>query len=80
MDSQKDVEIILNKMFEISGSRTSYREIIHREDNWFLEFEITEDQHKEWIKWGKSYLKKKVTRPEVTMALIDATWGLKIIS
>jgi hypothetical protein len=76
----KLLKTILNKMFELSENEVSFDEIIQRKDDWFNQYEITEDQHQRWMEWGKSYLKRKVARPEVTMALIDASWGLKIIS
>jgi hypothetical protein len=76
----KLLETILNKMFELSENQVSIDEILQRKDDWYNEFKMTEIQHQQWLEWGKSYLKKKVARPEVTMALIDASWGLKIIS
>jgi hypothetical protein len=67
-------------MFELSENHVSFDEILLRKDDWYNEFKITEAQHQQWMEWGKTYLKKKVARPEVTMSLIDASWGLKIIS
>ena len=31
------------------------------------------------MKWGKKYLKNKVNNPEITMILVNVTWGIKVL-
>ena len=79
MMGQEDLEILLNKMFEIPGYNVTYKDIVSRKDNWFNDFLMTKKQNEEWIKWGEKYLKKKTYNPELTMTLVNVTWGIKVL-
>ncbi len=79
MVGQEELEILLNKMFEISGYEVTYSDIVTRKDKWYNDFLMTRKQQEEWMKWGKKYLKNKVHNPEITMILIDVTWGIKVL-
>ena len=79
MMGQEDLEILLNKMFEIAGYNVTYKDIVSRKDNWFNDFLMTKKQNEEWIEWGEKYLKKKTYNPKLTMTLVNVTWGIKVL-
>ena len=79
MVGQEELEVLLNKMFEVAGYEVTYSEIVTRKDKWYNDFIMTGKQQEEWMKWGKKYLKNKVHNPEITMILINVTWGIKVL-
>ena len=79
MVGQKELEVLLNKMFELAGYEITYSEIVTRKDKWYNDFIMTGKQQEEWMKWGKKYLKNKVHNPEITMILVNVTWGIKVL-
>jgi hypothetical protein len=79
MVGQKELEVLLNKMFEVAGYEVTYSEIVTRKDKWYNDFIMTGKQQEEWMKWGKKYLKNKVHNPEITMILVNVTWGIKVL-
>ena len=64
MVGENEVRVLLDKMFEIAGYSVKYDEIVNRKDEWYN---------------GKEYLKKKAPNPEISMILVNTTWGLKVI-
>lgn len=79
---QKAVIDIINKMFEIAGHEVTFEDVLHRKDNWFLEYTITEQQDREWVKWGIDYIRKnlKMNKDRATkeMQWLALNFGLKI--
>lgn len=79
---EKHLETIINKMFEIVGIDMDYKRLLGRTDEWFLEYEMTEDQCEEWLAWGTEYLyKNKVytkARSRKQMGWLNLAYGLKI--
>jgi hypothetical protein len=74
------VETLINKMFEIAGHDTRYNDIKERQDNWYQQWTMTEEQNKEWVEWGKKYLKQnKFFKPEIEMSFFNLNYGLKTI-
>jgi DNA polymerase sigma len=56
MVGQEELEVLLNKMFEVAGYEVTYSEIVTRKDKWYNDFIMTGKQQEEWMKWGKKYL------------------------
>lgn len=79
MVGENEVRVLLDKMFEIAGYSVKYDEIVNRKDEWYNGYTMTQKQQEEWMKWGKEYLKKKAPNPEISMILVNTTWGLKVI-
>ena len=79
MVGQEELEVLLNKMFEVAGYEVTYSDIVTRKDNWYNDFIMTGKQQEEWMKWGKKYLKNKVNNSEITMILVNVTWGIKVL-
>jgi len=73
---------LINEMFKIAGHDVTYEDIKTREDNWFWEYTMTEDQHKKWYEWGKKYIRKKLNiyaaQADKEMMWVSLMWGLKI--
>lgn len=73
---------ILNKMFEVSGHDITYDDIRDREDDWFQQYTMTEDQNKQWRSWSVDYLRKKLRLTKVMaekeIDWLDMQFGLKI--
>ena len=71
---------LINEMFRIAGHNVTFEDIENQE-NWFNQYEMTEEQRDEWKKWGKKYLMKKLdlyaARAEKEMSWIGLMWGLK---
>lgn len=79
---QKAVIDIINKMFELAGHEVTFHDVLHRKDNWFLEYTITEEKEREWIEWSIDYLRKnlkmKKERATKEMMWMALSFGLKI--
>ena len=57
MDKKQEIaKNLIDKMFELAGHSLRYEDVIGRQDNWFQQYTMTEDQNKEWRKWGIEYL------------------------
>jgi hypothetical protein len=72
---------IIDQMFIIAGHNIGYNDVVGREDEWYLQWTMTEAQNKEWRDWGVNYLKKKRYNKKIAereMAFIDLYCGLKI--
>lgn len=71
---------LINEMFRIAGHPVTFEDIQNQE-NWFNQYEMTEEQRDEWKRWGKKYLMKKLgmyaARAEKEMSWIGLMWGLK---
>lgn len=78
---QKAVIDIINKMFEFACHPVTYDDIIGRNDNWFLDWEIDEQQEQEWIVWSVEYLRKELKLPKKIaqreMLFLAMNFGLK---
>lgn len=72
---------LINEMFRIAGHAVTFDDIQNQE-NWFNQYEMTEEQQDEWKLWGKKYLMKKLglyaARAEKEMSWVGLMWGLKI--
>ena len=72
---------ILNKMFEFAGHKVTYEDIKDRQDAWYNDWTITEEQYDKWKQWGTKQIKKKLKYTDVyaerQMSMIGANWGLK---
>jgi hypothetical protein len=72
---------LINEMFRIAGYNVTFDDIQNQE-NWFNQYEMTEEQQDEWKLWGKKYLMKKLglyaARAEKEMSWVGLMWGLKI--
>jgi hypothetical protein len=72
---------LINEMFRIAGHPVTFEDIQNQE-NWFNQYEMTEEQRDEWKRWGKKYLMKKLglyaARAEKEMSWVGLMWGLKI--
>jgi len=75
------IQIIIDQMFIIAGHNVSYNDIIGRKDDWYCQWTMTDDQRKEWIDWGVTYIRKKKRwskkLAEREMAFLDLYCGLK---
>jgi hypothetical protein len=72
---------ILNKMFEFAGHKVTFEDIKDRQDAWYNDWTITEDQYDKWKEWGTKQIKKKLKYTDVyadrQMSMIGSNWGLK---
>jgi len=41
--------------------------------DWFKMFPVTQEQHDEWVKWAKGYIKKKL---KISNAFLERGWHL----
>lgn len=73
---------LIDKMFEVAEHAVTYEDVKERKDDWYVQWEMTEDQNQEWKNWGREYLRKKgrmnKTTAEKSMGFIDLAYGLKI--
>ena len=70
---------LINQMFIIAGHDVTYNNIVGVE-NWFQKYTMTVEQGKEFKKWGKKYLIKKLRETsksaEREMQWFSLQWGL----
>ena len=83
MNKQQEIsKNLIDKMFELAGHPLRYEDVVDRQDNWFQQYTMTQDQNDEWRKWGVEYLRKKKRwtkkMAEREMVMIDLYCGLKI--
>ena len=78
---EKIVEELINEMFHIAGYDVKYQDIKDREDSWYTDWTITEEQYKQWIEWGSEYIRKTKRlangKAKHAMALFGLNYGLK---
>ena len=72
---------LINEMFCIAGHQVTYNDVKDRQDDWFTQWTMTEQQYDEWKAWGKKYLMKNLrmhaNMAEGQMTYIGLMWGLK---
>lgn len=72
---------IINKMFEIAGHDVTYADVEGRQDDWYMQWTMTNAQYKEWLDWGSKYLSKKLRTNQKwatrEMGMIGLMYGLK---
>ena len=72
---------LIDKMFEIAGHNLKFEDVEGRKDNWYQQYTMTEDENKEWMKWGIEHIRKKKRLPkklvEREMAYLNLYCGLK---
>ena len=83
MDKQQEIsKNLIDKMFGLAGHSLRYEDVIGRQDDWFTQYTMTQDQNDKWRKWGTEYLRKKKRwtkkMAEREMAMIDLYCGLKV--
>ena len=75
------VRLVINKMFDIAGHDVCYEDIVDRKDDWYRDWEMTEQQAKDWMKWMVEFFKTECKYPtkiaEREAAMINLMWGLK---
>jgi hypothetical protein len=79
---QKHLEDIINKMFEIAGIDMDYKRVLPRKDEWYLEYQMTQEQNDEWVRWTSDYLYNNRVytkgRAKKQADHINFSYGLKI--
>jgi len=72
---------IINKMFEIAGHDVTYADVEGRQDDWYMQWTMTNAQYKEWQDWGIKYLSKNLRINKKwaarEMGMIGLMYGLK---
>jgi hypothetical protein len=73
---------IINEMFKIAGHNVVFEDIKDRQDAWYTQWTMTDEQNAQWRKWGeekiKSDLKLNKELAKKEMAWFDLMYGLKI--
>jgi hypothetical protein len=77
----KIVADLINEMFRIAGHDVTIDDVKDRKDNWYTDWTMTMEQHREWVKWGADYIKKESKLKKVAakkqMAWFALNYGLK---
>lgn len=78
---EKIVQELINKMFELAGHDVKYEDIKDREDAWYTQWTMTEEQYDQWIEWGSEYIRKskrlRKDKAKHAMAWFALNYGLK---
>ena len=78
---EKIVEELINEMFRIAGHDVKYENIKDREDAWYTQWTMTEEQYDQWIEWGSEYIRKskrlRKEKAKHAMAWFGLNYGLK---
>jgi hypothetical protein len=79
---QELLKRLVDKMFELAGHELKYEDVEDREDEWYLEYTMTQEQNQAWYAWGireimttMKYSRKLAT---LEMGYINLSIGLKI--
>lgn len=72
MKDEKIKETIINKMFEIAGHTVTYNDVKYRDDEWYLEWGMDDNQRNEWIEWASEYLQKerKISKSRARISIL----------
>jgi hypothetical protein len=69
-------------MFELAGHELRYEDVEDREDEWYLEHTMTQEQNQAWYEWGvreiMSTMKYSRKLATLEMGYINLSIGLKI--
>lgn len=81
-EKQKNLVVeLINEMFKIAGHSVTYHDVEGRQDAWYNEWTMTEEQYNQWQKWGSQLIRKKLhltkNYADREMAMIGLNWGLK---
>ena len=72
---------LINQMFIIAGHKVTYDDIKDRQDAWYMDWTMTEQQYSDWKEWGRKYLmknlKQRSKQAERDMMWVGLQWGLK---
>lgn len=83
LDKTQIVKALINEMFKIAGHEVTYDDVVGRKDDWYNQYTMTPEQNKEWVEWGKKFIKHhlRTTKEgaEREMVWINLQWGLKEI-
>ena len=78
---ERIVKALIDEMFMIAGHDVKYEDIKDRQDNWFLQWTMTEEQHEQWMEWGAEYMRKakrlRKEKAKRSMAWFSLNYGLK---
>jgi hypothetical protein len=82
---KEELKHIIDKMFEIAGYDLGYNDMLGREDDWYSQYTMTQEQNDEWFRWCIDYLynKRVVTSKRMAkreMSWINLSYGLRIDS
>ena len=81
LDKTQIVRALINEMFKIAGHNVVYEDLLNRKDDWYNQYTMTPEQNREWVEWGKKFIKHhlRMTKEgaEREMAMINLNWGLK---
>jgi hypothetical protein len=72
---------LINQMFIMAGHKVTYDDIKDRQDAWYMDWTMTEQQYDDWKEWGRKYLmknlKQRSKQAEKDMMWVGLQWGLK---
>jgi hypothetical protein len=72
---------LINQMFIMAGHKVTYNDIKDRQDAWYMDWTMTEQQYNDWKEWGRKYLmknlKQRSKQAEKDMMWVGLQWGLK---
>jgi hypothetical protein len=72
---------LINQMFIMAGHKVTYDDIKDRQDAWYMDWTMTEQQYSDWKEWGRKYLmknlKQRSKQAERDMMWVGLQWGLK---
>jgi hypothetical protein len=78
---EKIVKDLIDEMFRIAGYDVKYEDIKDREDAWYTDWTMTEQQYDQWIEFGSEYIRKnkrlRKEKAKHAMAWFALNYGLK---
>lgn len=84
LDKLQILKSLINEMFKIAGHDVTFDDILDRKDDWYNQYTMTSEQNKNWVLWGRKFIKKHLKMTdygaEKEMAMINLNYGLKEIN
>lgn len=75
------VKALIDEMFSIAGHDIKYEDIKDRQDDWYTQWTMTEEQYNQWIEWGAEYMRKakklRKEKAKQAMSWFALNYGLK---
>lgn len=71
--TEKEFEHLIDKMFELAGHEARYKDVKGRQDQWYLDWTMSEIEYDIWKDYVVGYLRKTL-KFRKGLAEREATW------
>lgn len=71
--TEQNFEHLIDKMFEMAGHEVRYKDVKGRQDQWYLNWTMSQIEYNDWKNYVVDYLRKTLKFPK-GLAEKEAVW------